>query len=66
MDLSKLACNEKILSGVTLSKIAPFNIFSLHLNFNKSTVRLYFILILSMLTNYEENQISITMFSIKC
>ena len=42
------------------------NIFLLYMNFDKSIVRLYFLLISSMLAKFQEDEKSIAMSSIKC
>ena len=54
----------QVTPSVTLSNITPLNIFKLNVNFNKFTVRLHCLYILSMFTNFKDNQISIAMSSI--
>ena len=43
-----------------------FNTFLLDVNFDKSTIRLHFLLIFSMLAKFLEDQKLIAMSSIKC
>ena len=61
IDLSKFASNKKILSGVTLfqvtpgiilSNVTPINIFQLNVNFDKSTIRLYYLCIFSIFAKF--------------
>ena len=55
---SKLSCRLRLLFYLI--------IFQLDINFDKSAIRLHFLLISSMLTKFQENQRSIVMSSIKC
>ena len=54
----------KVTPSVTLNNITPLNIFKLNVNFDKFTVRLHCLYILSMLTNFKDNQRLIAMSSI--
>ena len=55
-----------ITLGVTLSDITPLNNLLLDVNFDKSTVKLHYIHILSILAKFHGNQRFIVMLSIKC
>ena len=55
-----------ITLGVTLSDITPLNNLLLDVNFDKSTVRLHYIHILSMLAKFHGDQRLIFMLSINC
>ena len=55
-----------LLLDVTLSDITSFNNLLLDVNFDKSTVGLHYIHILSMLAKFHGNQRFIVMLSINC
>ena len=56
----------QVKPGVTLSNITPFNNLLLDANFDKSTVGLNYIHILSMLTKFHGDKKLIIMLSINC
>ena len=56
----------QITPGVTLSDITPVNKLLLDANFDKSTVGLHYIHILSMLAKFHGDQRLIFMLSINC
>ena len=55
-----------VTPGVTLSDIIPLNNLLLDANFDKSTVLLHYIHILSMLAKFHGDQRLIVMLSINC
>ena len=56
----------QVTSDATLSDITPLNNLLLDANFDKSTVRLYYLYIFSMLTKFQGDQKLIVMSSINC
>ena len=56
----------QVTSDVIQSNVIPLNIFELDANFDKSTVRLHYLHIFSMLAKFQGDQILITMSSINC
>ena len=56
----------QVTLSVTLNNVISLNIFYLDVNFNKSTVRLYYLCIFSILSKFQGDQISIVMLSINC
>ena len=54
----------QVTHNVTLNNVTPFNIFLLDINFDKFTVRLNYLYILSMLAKFQDDQIQIVMSSI--
>ena len=54
----------QVTHNVTLNNITQFNIFWLDVNFDKFTVRLNYLYILSMLAKFQDDQILIVMSSI--
>ena len=56
----------QVTHSVTLNNVISLNIFYLDANFDKSTVRLYYLCIFSILTKFQCDQISIAMLSINC
>ena len=63
---SHITIEPSMTPDVTLSDITQFNNLLLDVNFNKSTVGLHYIYILSMLTKCHGDQKSIIMLSINC
>ena len=51
---------------ITLNNVILPNIFSLDANFDKSTVRLHYLYIFSMLAKFQDDQRLIVMSSIDC
>ena len=67
------ACNDssvctedwiQVTLGVTLSNITPLNIFEFYVNFDKSTVRLYYLCIFFMFAKFQGDKKLIAMLSI--
>ena len=56
----------QVTPSVTLNNVTSLNIFYLDVNFDKSTVRLYYLCIFSILSKFQGDQISIVMLSINC
>ena len=46
-------CWVQVTPGVTLSNVTPLNIFLLDANFDKSTLRLHYLRIFSMLAKFQ-------------
>ena len=53
-------------SGLTLRDVTPLHTFSLKRDFDKSTVGLHYVLIPSMLVEYQDDWRPINYFIIKC
>ena len=56
----------QVTPGITLSNITPLNKLLLDANFDKSTIGLHYIHIISMLTKFHGDQRLILMLSINC
>ena len=56
----------RVIPGVTLTIVTPFNKLSLDVHFDKYTVGLHYIHILSILENLQGDQRSTIMLSINC
>ena len=54
----------QVTPSVTLNNVTSLNIFYLDVNFDKSTVRLYYLCIFSILSKFQGDQILIVMLSI--
>ena len=59
-------CWVQVTPGVTLNNVTPLNIFELDANFKKSTVKLHYLHIFSILTKFQGDQRFIVMLSINC
>ena len=56
----------QVTPSVTLNNVTSLNIFYLDVNFDKSTVRLHYLHIFSILVKFKCNQRLIVMLSINC
>ena len=56
----------QVTLSVTLNNVISLNIFYLDMNFDKSTIRLYYLCIFFILSKFQGDQISIVMLSINC
>ena len=56
----------QVTHSVTLNNVISLNISYLDANFDKSTVRLYYLCIFYILTKFQGDQISKAMLSINC
>ena len=56
----------KVTPSVTLNNITPFNIFLLDAKFDKSTVKLHYLRIFSILAKFQGDQRLIVISSINC
>ena len=54
------------ICSITLSNVTSLNIFYLDANFDKSTVKLHYLCIFSMLAKFQGDQKLIAMSSINC